>query len=152
MTIQPSVRLAWLPVEEFWLPAVAQALNAKMEEAAVPGIDFRTKAPVSMEVAQLSLECIDATPACWSRVGKSLEANRLLWADLTRPDDKDAKREAVKASIVVFDVDSGVVLSRQDGVFANPAQALAGIDGLFKIALEGMEATPVAVRRDGGAH
>src|SRR5262249_49436217 len=82
VTVERSVRLAWLPVDGASFPGVASAGNARLEGARVPGVDFRFKVPVSMEVAQLSIECIELSPTCYERVGRRLDANRLLWVVL----------------------------------------------------------------------
>src|SRR5690349_7673474 len=59
----PLRRLAWMPLDAFEGP-VAQAVNDQMSHAKPPGTKASVKAAVSMEVAQLAIECIKPTPAC----------------------------------------------------------------------------------------
>jgi hypothetical protein len=130
--------LAWLPVEGFVTPAVAAALDRHLEAAPIPDLGRKTRAPVSMEVAQLTLECIEAEPRCYRLVGEHLRVNRLLWAELTAPDKRGAP---LRATVFLFDVDRATEVSRAERVFAGPEAAVAGFAALV--------AQAVAVRGGG---
>src|SRR6516162_9454354 len=77
----PPVRLAWMPLEASVSAEVASAVNEKLSGLAVAGVTEKVQAPVSMEMAQLAIECIERTPACYGKVGRSVGADRLLWAE-----------------------------------------------------------------------
>src|SRR5688500_15033862 len=77
-----AVTLAVLPTESDRFPRVAKAITESLEDAEVPGIDRKEMASVSLEVAQLSIECIQRTTACYAKVGQSMSANRLLFAEI----------------------------------------------------------------------
>jgi hypothetical protein len=120
-------RLAWLPVEGFADPQVATALNQRLEAARIADVDQHVRAPVSMEVAQLSIECIETVPRCYQAVGKHLQADRLLWAELVR---SGRRGSALKAVVMLFDVGRGVEVHRVQRDFAGPDAALAGFESL----------------------
>src|SRR3954469_5170196 len=108
------VRLAWLPLEPLVAPEVAAAVNDRLERLAVPGGTRSFRASLSMEVAQLALECIEPTAACYTAVGKSVGADRLLWGEL-RPGPPPDK--SIRVQLVLFDVHGGAVLQRADRTF-----------------------------------
>src|SRR6516225_5374028 len=74
------VRLAWLPAEPYLSRDLASAINDRLAHVTVAGTSEVIRAPVSMEVAQLAIECIEASPRCYSAVGRSLGGDRLVWA------------------------------------------------------------------------
>src|SRR5215471_10672151 len=80
----PAVKLAWMPLEASVSAEVASAVNQKLAGLAVAGVTEKFQAPVSMEMAQLAIECIERTPACYGKVGRSVGADRLVWAELVR--------------------------------------------------------------------
>ncbi len=104
-----------MPLEAFEAPAVARAVNDNMSRFKPPGTSASVRAAVSMEVAQLAIECIQPTPACYSAVARSLGADRLLWAELHPAADK------IEITVVLFDVGAGTAFRRAatfDGVEA----------------------------------
>jgi len=111
-----SVRLAILPVESSAFPQAAKAITSSMKDAKVAGVDDQQLASVSLEVAQLSIECVERTVTCYTRVGRSLDANRLLWAEIT-PDKKK-----LKVTVTLFDVDARKPRTARR-VFANEQEA-----------------------------
>jgi hypothetical protein len=121
------VRLAWLPVEGFADAQIAAALNQQLEMVRLADVDRHQRAPVSMEVAQLSIECIEPAPRCYIAVGKQLQVDRLLWAELARPNKRGP---ALKATVVLFDVARGLEVRRTERDFAGPEAARAGFAGL----------------------
>jgi hypothetical protein len=118
------IRLAWLPVEALAAPEVAGAANSALARLRPAGVTASAKAPVSMEVAQLTIECIQPTAACYSAVGRSIDADRLLWLEIARstPDGK-----AVRVAVAFYDVQAGAFLRRAERTFASTAEARTGI-------------------------
>jgi hypothetical protein len=125
----PPQRLAWMPLDVFE-GAVGAAINDQMGKVRPPGTSASVKAAVSMEVAQLAIECIQPTPACYAAVGRSLNADRLLWAELEPSDD-----DKVVVTIVMFDVEAGKS-SRRAGTFADAQAASAGVADLVQRAAD----------------
>jgi hypothetical protein len=119
-------RLAWMPLEVFEGP-VAQVINDQMGRLRPPGTSASVKAAVSMEVAQLAIECIKPTTECYAAVGRSLNADRLLWAELQPSSDDDK----IVVTIVMFDVEAGKS-SRRAGTFADAQAARAGVADLVQ--------------------
>jgi hypothetical protein len=117
----PPARLAWMPLDAFDMPAVASVVNDHMSRARPPGTGESTKAAVSMEVAQLAIECIQPTPACYTAVSRSLGADRLMWAEL----DPSAADDKIKITVVVFDARVGTA-SRRAGTYDGEQAARAG--------------------------
>jgi hypothetical protein len=120
------VKLVWMPLDPMVHAKLGVALNGRFEHAQVPGVDVQTKSPVSMDVAQMSLECGQATVECFVAVGRHLQANRLLWADVKRD-----KHKKIIVALSLLDVGRGAMVRRAEHTFANPRAALAGVDGLM---------------------
>ena len=116
--------LAVLPVESDKFPQTAEAVTASLTKATVSGVDRTEVSKVSLEVVQLSIECVEQTADCYEAVGKSLSANRLLFAVL----EPDGKRR-VRVTVTLFDVDSRAPKSANK-VFANEQEASAGVADL----------------------
>jgi hypothetical protein len=116
--------LAVLPAESDRFPQVAEAITASLTNAAVTGIDRTEVSKVSLEVVQLSIECVEPTADCYEAVGKSLAANRLLFA-LLEPDGK----RRVRVTVTLFDVDSRAPKTAKK-VFASEQDASAGVADL----------------------
>ena len=120
----PKLKLAVLAVESDKFPMVAQAATASLAKARVAGVENVEVSKVSLEVVQLSIECVEATVACYEAVGKSLAANRLLFAQIN-----PGKKRAVGVTITLFDVDARAPKTAQK-VFPSEQEAAAGIDTL----------------------
>jgi hypothetical protein len=75
-------RLAVLPTESEQFPTVAAEANAALRAVRIAGVEELFQSSVSLEVVQLSIECVDPTDACYSAVGKALAADRLLLAQI----------------------------------------------------------------------
>jgi hypothetical protein len=119
-------RLAWMPLDPFDAPAVAQAVNDQMGRVKLAGTSAGVKAAVSMEVAQLAIECIQPTPSCYTAVARSLGADRIMWAELAPVPPPDEK---IKITVVVFEV-QGATASRRAKTFDGAEAARAGIGEL----------------------
>jgi hypothetical protein len=123
-----AVKLVWMPLDPQLYAKLGQAINDRLENTVFPGVDSRAKAPVSMEDAQLSLECSEATVKCYAAVGRHVQANRLFWAELKR----DRRKKAVTVALSLLDVDQEVMANRAQRTFNNPKSALAGLDALVQ--------------------
>lgn len=118
------VTLAVLPAESDRFPAAAKAITESLEHATIANIDDTQVAKVSLEVAQLSIECVEETVECYAKVGKSLSANRLLFAQIAGEDKK-----RISVTVTLFDVDARKPRTARR-VFANEQEASAKIDEL----------------------
>jgi hypothetical protein len=122
----PPQKLAWMPLDVLDAPAVANAVNERMGTVKPAGTSTKVKAAVSMEVAQLAIECIAPTPACYGAVGRSLGADRLMWAEV----DPASEDDKIRLTVLVFDVQAGTAPLRVGETFADPEAARAGAPGL----------------------
>jgi hypothetical protein len=126
----PPRRLAWMPLDAFEGP-VAETVNDQMSHAKPPGTRASVKAAVSMEVAQLAIECIKPTPACYAAVGRSMNVDRLMWAEV----EGAGSDEKIQITVVMFDVQAGKS-SRRVGTFADLQAARAGVAELVERAAD----------------
>jgi hypothetical protein len=124
----PTVKLAWMPLEASVSAEVATAVNQRLSGLALAGVTEKFQAPVSMEMAQLAIECIEHTPACYGKVGRSVGADRLAWAELVRASKKDA---SVTLRVSLFDVGGGAVVQQGAKTFPNAKAARDGAAALF---------------------
>lgn len=131
----PPAKLAWMPLDPFDAPVVARAVNDEMSRIKLAGTSPGVKAAVSMETAQLAIECIEATPACYRAVGHSLGADRLMWAQI------DPAEEKIRVTVVLFDVSAGTE-TRKVGTFDGVQAARAGVSELVAHAAKPGSATP----------
>jgi hypothetical protein len=122
-----AAKLAVLQVEKLLLPKVAEALNERLTKAAVVGVGETTTAPISMEMALLQVDCAQATDECYGRIGKRLEADRLLWGEIEQaPRGKKKKAAPTIVRIVLYDVERATVMGRAEETFSGavPNEAL----------------------------
>jgi hypothetical protein len=119
------VKLAVLPAESDAFPRAAKATTDALLGVRVDGDRHVSK--VSLEVVQLSIECVDATPACLQAAGKSLAADELLFAQIAA----QPKRH-LKVTVTRFDVTAGRVRGTAQKVFASEVEASAGAAGLVE--------------------
>lgn len=132
-----SVRLAVMPADSLLYADVATALDEQLGHARVAGARTAIRAKISMEVAQLALECVSPTDECYSQVGRFLQVDRLLWGQIAR----DASSAGVKVTVVLLDVHRGMQLGRAEEVFPKNDVAIGGLRRLVDRA----SAPPVAV-------
>ena len=125
-TPAPRVQLAVIPPDSDAFPRVAEALSASLRAAKVSGIDDKRVSRVSLEVVQLSIECVDPTSACYEAIGRSMSANRLLFARI----DTAPPRRQLKITVTLFDVDAKAATRTQEKVFATEDDAAAGAAAL----------------------
>jgi hypothetical protein len=118
------VTLTVLPAESDTFPRTARALTESLERARIDGVDNKQISKVSLEVVQLSIECVEQSSKCYAEVGKSLAANRLLFALIAKGGHK-----RVHVSVTLFDVDAREPKTAKKD-FANEQEATAGIEDL----------------------
>src|SRR3569833_3238588 len=75
---KPRIKLAVLPLENDAFPQIASSRNRALHDVKVDGVDEYFLSKVTLEVVQLSIECVQPTSECYGAVGKSLSANKLL--------------------------------------------------------------------------
>ena len=122
-----KVKLFVFPAESAEYPKTAKAATQAMSDAKVLGIDDRVVAKTSLGDAQLLIECNDPTPDCYQAVGKSLSADRLLFAVIaTQPKKK------VKVSVTLFDVAARRAWNHSEKVFATDDEASAALGTLVQ--------------------
>jgi hypothetical protein len=120
-----QIQLAVLPAESDAFPRAASALSASLTGAQVAGVDRTSVSKVSLEVVQLSIECVDASDACYQAIGRSMSANRLLFA---RIDARAARR--LRVTVTLYDVDARSAKRTAEKLFVNEDQAVAGAAAL----------------------
>jgi hypothetical protein len=144
------VKLAILPVESDAFPRVASGLNALFHDVQVKGVDDYFLSKVTLEVVQLSIECVEQTSSCYEAVGKNLAAQRLLLGHIVAgpvaAPVKGKKKErlpSVKVTVTLFDVDSGAPAKETEQSFKNELDASNGLGELVQKTL-GSEPAEVA--------
>lgn len=92
------VTLEVLPTESDAFPQAAKATTDWLSKARVSGVDRTQVSKVSLEVVQLSIECVEASPACYQAVARSLSADRILFAQIA----PGPKRKQIKVRVSLF--------------------------------------------------
>lgn len=129
---RPQIKLAVLPAESDAFPEAAEVATDLLAKATVAGIDKREVSSVTLEVVQLSIECVEPSVSCYEAVGKSLSANRILFAQISpegaKPRSKKKPRP-LKVVVTLFDVDAGAPHTAEK-IFESERAATAGIADL----------------------
>lgn len=120
------MKLAVLPAESDRFPKAAEAVTESLSAVQLQGVDDREVSAVSLEVVQLSIECVEPTVGCYQKVGAQLGANRILFAQIAAADKKKKK---VKVTVTLFDVDTRSPRTTER-VFANEKDAAAHVGDL----------------------
>jgi len=123
---RPAVRLAVIPADSDAFPRAARAVSASLSSAQIAGVDATAVSKVSLEVVQLSIECVDPTDACYQAIGRSMSANRLLFARI----DPGATRRQLRVTVTLYDVDAGSAKRTAEKLFPTEDQAVAGAASL----------------------
>lgn len=126
---RPRLKLAVLPVDADAFPQIAASLNRALHDVKVKGVDDYFLSKVTLEVVQLSIECVQPSSDCYRAVGKSLSANRLLLGHIA-PVGKKKRDKSVRVTITLFDVDAGEAANVVDRVFKTPELASQGAQEL----------------------
>jgi hypothetical protein len=116
------VRLVALPAESAAFPNVARAATDSLSRAQVAGLGAAQVSKVSLEVVQISIECVDPSAACYQAVGRSLTANGLLFAQIAA-----LKPRQLKITVTLFDVDAKAPRTKAEKVFESEDDATAGL-------------------------
>lgn len=132
---KPRIKLAVLPVDSDTFPAIATSLNRALHDVKVKGVDDYFLSKVTLEVVQLSIECVQPTSECYAAAGKSLSANKLLLGHIAAV-GKRKRDKSVRVTITLFDVDAGEAVNVVDRVFRTPDLAAAGASELVAEAAE----------------
>ncbi len=122
---KPRVKLAVLPVDGDAFPAIAASLNKSLHDVKVKGVDDYFLSKVTLEVVQLSIECVQQTSECYAAVGKSLSANKLLLGHIVAV-GKRKRDKSVRVTITLFDVDAAQATNVVDRVYKTPDLAAQG--------------------------
>jgi hypothetical protein len=117
-----TAKLVVLPAESHAFPKAAKATNDSLLRAQVDGLGAAQVSKVSLEVVQLAIECVEPSITCYEAVGHSLAANDLLFAQIAA-----VKRQQLKVTITLFDVDAKTPRTKAEKVFASEDEATAGI-------------------------
>jgi hypothetical protein len=126
------VRLAWLPFDAAASSGLTTAVNVHLEHVKIAGVTETFQAPVSMEMAQLAIECIEKTAHCYAAVGRSVGADRLLWADVDR-----RAHGNLTLRVALFDVDRGAVVHEAEQSYPSAKAAQADVETLIARAQSG---------------
>ena len=121
-----QVKLAVIPAESDAFPRAANAVSESLSSAQVGGVDKTSVSKVSLEVVQLSIECVDPTDTCYQAIGRSMSANRLLFARI----DAGAARRQLRVTVTLYDVDAKSAKRTAAKLFVNEDQAVAGVAAL----------------------
>ena len=123
---RPQVKLTVIPAESYAFPRAANAVSESLTTATVGGVDQTSVSKVSLEVVQLSIECVDPSDACYQAIGRSMSANQLLFA---RIDTVTARRQ-LRVTVTLYDVDAKSAKRTAEKLFVNEDQAVAGAAAL----------------------
>jgi hypothetical protein len=130
----PRVKLAILPVESDAFPRLAAELNRRLQTVKIDGVDDYFLSKVTLEVVQISIECVEDSAACLSAAGKSLSSDRLLTGRIVGSGRRRDK--SVKLVVTLFDVPAGAVVHSAQRSFANEAGALQGMSQVLEQAVQ----------------
>ena len=135
----PPKKLAWLPVDMLDAPDVARTINDHLGRVKIAGAGDSVKAAVSLETAQLAIECTEQTPTCYRAVGKSLGVDKMLWGELRRG---PTPKKSISVTLALFDVRAGTPPKRVEKTFDDPQAANAGVAALVEHAFAPGSDTP----------
>jgi hypothetical protein len=127
-----KIRLAILPVESDQFPKLAAGLNAALRGAHLKGIDDYFFSKVTLEVVQLSIECVEQTYECYTQVGRSMDAQRVLLAQVTPVPVSNKKKRSVRVSLSLFDSDEGSQIRASRQTFGSEDEALPAIPKMLQ--------------------
>ena len=120
------LQLAVIPAESDAYPSAARAVSASLAAAKLRGVEETRVSKAPLEVVQLSIECVDASDACYQAIGRSLSANRLLFARI----DGGASKRQLKVTVTLYDVDAREVRRTRAQLFDSEREASAGAAAL----------------------
>ena len=122
----PKVQLAVIPAESDAFPRAARAISESLAAARIRGVDTTAVSKVSLEVVQLSIECVDPSDVCYLAIGRSMAANRLLFARI----DPAKSRKQLRVSVTLYDVDARTAKRTAEKLCVTEDQAVDGAAAL----------------------
>lgn len=131
--VEPAkLELAVLPSESDVFPRAARALNVELTTAKVQGVVETRVSKASLEVVQLSIECVESSDACYQAIGRSMAVNRLLFAriDGGAGGGGAGKKTQLKVTVTLYDVDARAVARTRAQTFDSEGEASAGAAAL----------------------
>ena len=127
-----KIKLAVIPADADLFPQVAKAVTDSMTSARIGGIDETQVAKIPLADVQVLIECNDPTALCYAAVGKSMFANRLLFAQLAA----GTQPRQLRMTVTLFDVDTQAAKRTAEKLFASEADAAAGTADLVAEAIK----------------
>ncbi len=121
----PPPKLVVLLAESDRFPKLAKAATESLMQAKVDGLGAASGSKVSLEVVQLSIECLDSTVRCYEAAGRSLEAGAILFAQITV-----VKKRQLKVSITLVDADGKTLKAKAEKLYPTEEAATAGLPDL----------------------
>ena len=112
------VTLEVMPAESDAFPAAAKAVTDWLSRARVSGVDRTQVSKVSLEVVQLSIECVEPSAACYQAVARTLSADRILFAQIA----PGPKKKQLKVTVSLFAINDPFPHSAER-VFASEQEA-----------------------------
>ena len=114
-----------LPAESDEYPIAARAATERLRRARLRGMNEPEVSKVSLQVVQLSIECVDRTPNCYTAVGRSLQPPpaELLFAEI----DQGPRKESIKVTVTWFDVQAQKRKKAASKVFPSEEDVVWGI-------------------------
>jgi len=129
MVPKAKVKLVALAAESDVFPNIAKAMTSALANVKVARVDEQSTSKVSIEVVQLSIECVDPTSSCYDAAAKSLSANKLLFAQI------DVAGKKPKLAVTLFDAATHAPKTTER-TFETEAAAIAGVDKLVSEATQ----------------
>ena len=123
---RPRIQLAVIPAESDVFPRAAREISKSLAAVRLRGVDATAVSKVSLEVVQLSIECVDPTDTCYQAIGRSMAANRLLFARIGTGET----RRQLRVTVTLYDVDASAATRTADRTFASEDLAVDGIAAL----------------------
>lgn len=100
----PLDKKSWtvLPAESDEFPIAARAATERLRRARLRGMAEPQMSKVSLQVVQLSVECVEHTPNCYTAVAQSLQppTSEMLFAEI----EQGPRKESIKVTVTLFDV------------------------------------------------
>jgi hypothetical protein len=127
VSAKPPARFTWLPADAIAGRDLAKAVNENLGQVSLPGAAASVKSAVSMEVAQLAIECTEPTPTCYTAVGRSLGADEMVWAELGAG---GSSSRDIRVALLFYDVRAGADPKRVEQKFESLEAARAGVSAL----------------------
>ena len=114
-----------LPAESDEFPIAARAATERLRRARLRGMNEPEVSKVSLQVVQLSIECVERTPNCYTAVARSLQPlpAELLFAEI----EQGPKKESIKITVTLFDVEGSKRKKAASKVFPSEEDVVWGV-------------------------